>query len=861
MPRRLVRGAFFVGLPRAQRYTRAALSKLAALPIDPVLPEVVRAITEQRAVVLQAAPGAGKTTRVPRALYDAGIAESGEIVVLEPRRLAARLSARRVAEELGQEAGGVVGYQMRFEDKTSAETRVRFVTEGLLTRRLTQDKTLRGVSCVLLDEFHERHLVGDVALALLRKIQLDSRPDLAIGVMSATIDAAPIAAFLGNAPIVRSEGRQFEVAIEHLPQSDDRPLEKQVASAVRALVDDGLDGDVLVFLPGGLEIRRATDALAPIATKAGLLVLPLYGSLSPAEQDRAVRPADRRKVILSTNVAETSVTIDGVVAVVDSGLARVASHAPWSGLPTLKLAKVSRASATQRAGRAGRTRPGRCIRLYTRGDFEARPAFDAPEIARADLAETALDLRAAGVGSPAAFAFLDAPPKASLDAADELLGRLGAIDQGGAMTELGRAMQRLPLHPRLSRLVIEADRRGAGTSGAIVASLIAERDVSSRRGRDASHRSDVLALLERYEGNDLERERADAVRRAQQQLRRFVARDRDLHPDAMDEALSIAILAGFGDRVGRLRRPDAATGRAAREIVFAFGGTAVLAESSGVSNVDLVVAVDIEERSEGRAGRVQVRLASAIEQDWLLDLFTDQIVDATVASWNASAERVEVARRLSYGALVLEEKRDLKPRPGPEVARALLEAARSAGISRFVDAEGLESLARRVAFARKACPELGLPAIDASALDQALADACASSTSFADLRGADLASIVRASIAPDQMRRLDEAAPESFTLPGGRRLKLTYPDGESPFAASRLQDFFGMKDGPRVAKGRVPVVLQLLAPNQRAVQITTDLAGFWSRHYPSIAKELRRKYPRHPWPDDPLTAAPPAPKR
>ncbi|HYG68817.1 MAG TPA: helicase-related protein, partial [Anaeromyxobacteraceae bacterium] len=409
------------------------------LPIDPVLPEIVAALRGGRSLVVEAPPGAGKTTRVPRALHDAGLSRAGEIVVLEPRRLAARLAARRVAEELGERLGETVGYQVRFEEVAGPRTRIRFVTEGLLTRRFLSDPALSGVAAVVLDEFHERHLAGDLALALLRRLQATARPDLKVVAMSATLDAAPVAAFLG-APAVRSEGRRFDVGIEFLSPEEaarDERLEALVARAVRRVVREEPDGHVLVFLPGAAEIRRAREALAAFASDGGIELLPLHGDLPPDEQDRAVRPSARRKVILSTNVAETSVTIEGVVAVVDSGLARVASHSPWSGLPTLEVRKVSRASAAQRAGRAGRTRPGRAIRLYTRHDHDARPAFDLPEIQREDLSETLLAVAALDARE---LEWFEAPPPAALEAARTLLVRLGATDGSGALTELGRRM-------------------------------------------------------------------------------------------------------------------------------------------------------------------------------------------------------------------------------------------------------------------------------------------------------------------------------------------------------------------------------------------------------------------------------------
>lgn len=813
-------------------------------------------------------------------MLDQGLFGAGELLVLEPRRIAARMAARRVAEELGEEAGATIGYTMRFEEAAGPKTRVRFVTEGILTRRLLSDPELRGVGAVVLDEFHERHLDGDLALALLRRLQTGTRPDLRLLVMSATLEAAPIAAYLGGAPVLRSEGRMFEVAIEHLPRADDRPLQAQIASSVRRLVEEGLDGDVLVFLPGAAEIRRAMEACGPLAKSADLLLLPLHGSLSPAEQDRAVKPADRRKVILSTNVAETSVTIEGVVAVIDSGLARIAAHSPWSGLPTLRVAPISRASAAQRAGRAGRTRPGRCLRLYTRGDLATRPEHESPEIARADLAEAALELFASGVSDLASFAWLESPPPASLATAEALLERLGAIDEGRRVTPLGRRMLRLPVHPRQARMIVEAERRGIADDGCALAALVGERDIAATRqsGGALGHSSDLLAALDAFERAAEERfsagrlhalgvdpTRALAVDRVRRQLVRIVDRRAARPPetpDAREREQLIAILAGYPDRVGRLRRPATSTGRAGREITFATGGTAVLSETSVVADVDLVVAIDVEERTEGRQSRVRVRVASAIEADWLLDLFTDAVRDTTEAVWNEAAERVEVVRRLSYDGLVIEETRGALAGAGAGAAaavkEALAKAARAKGWRAFVRDGDLDRWLARVAFVRDHCPEVGLPAVDEGAIDAALAELCSGRRSFAELRDADLGHAIRGRLTPEQTRKLAELAPDAVVLPGGRRARIEYAVGSAPSLGSRLQDFFGMARGPSVAGGRVPVVLHLLAPNQRAVQVTRDLAGFWERHYPGIAKELRRKYPRHSWPEDPRTASPPA---
>ncbi len=583
------------------------------LPIDEVLPEVAARMRAGPALVLEAPAGAGKTTRVPPALLDL---VPGEVVVLEPRRLAARTAARRVAQELGERPGETVGYQVRFEDATGPRTRLRYVTEGVLTRRLLADPLLRGVSAVVLDEFHERHLQGDVALALLLQLLRGPRPDLKVLVMSATLDAGPVAAHLGCA-IVRSEGRRFEVAVEHAERPDPRRLSEQVAAAVRKLTVAETSGDVLVFLPGAAEIRQAGEAVAELAAHRRLLVLPLHGDLPAEEQDRALAPASQRKIILSTNVAETSVTVPGVTAVVDSGLARIAAHSPWSGLPSLQVAKISRASAAQRAGRAGRTAPGRALRLYTRADHDGRPEHLSPEVRRLDLAEMVLELRAAG-HDPARLPWLDAPAPAALEAAEALLRRLGAVDAAGAATELGRRCARFPLHPRLSRMVLEAAARGAASEGASAAAALGEqRGTRDRRSAPPTASSDLIDL--------------EAPERARAQIERILgASRREPDRDAREEALRIAALAGFPDRVAKRRAPGSS------EVLLASGGSAVLSPGSAVRDAQLLVAVDVEER-RGQ-GRV-VRLASAIEPEWLLDLFPGELRESTEVVWDARPGR------------------------------------------------------------------------------------------------------------------------------------------------------------------------------------------------------------------------------
>ena len=841
------------------------------LPIDEVLPEAIARLREVGTLVLEAPPGAGKTTRVPPALLTE---VQGEIIVLEPRRLAARLAARRVAEERGEEAGGVVGYTVRFEDVGSARTRVRFVTEGVLTRRLVSDPTLRGVGAVVLDEFHERHLQGDFALALLRRLQRGPRPDLRIVVMSATLDAEPVAKYLGAAR-VRSEGRRFDVAIEHAAQPDDRHLDVQVAAAVKRLVvDDPAGGDVLVFLPGAAEIGRAQRACADFATRHDLMLVTLHGDLPPAEQDRAVRPAPgRRKLILSTNVAETSVTIEGVGAVVDSGLARVASHSPWTGIPSLRVQKISQASAIQRAGRAGRTRAGRCIRLYTRHDFDTRPAHDAPEIRRVDLAELVLELHAAGVRDARTVEWFEAPTAASLEAAETLLARLGAVGADGALTGIGRRLLEFPLHPRLARMIVEAETRGVGDDAAVIAAWLGEGGEKAERGRGGgpgggrreavSGPSDLLDALERFRA---EPKAYFHVDRARRQIERLVGRGaRRVPPPAdPDHELQVAILAGFPDRVARRRRAGAP------DLLLAAGGTAELSDASVVRDAMLLVVVDVEERGvQGGAPastRPKVRAASAIEADWLIDVAPDALRETRELRWNASSERVERVERLSYDQIVLDEKIGA---PGDadadEAARVLAQAALAAGAARFGGGDGGAALARlraRLAFLASAAPDAGFTPPDEAALAAALRERCRGASSFAELGTAPLHDALWEQLTAEQRRALDQLAPERVALAGGRQVGVQYEPGKPPWIESRLQDFFGMSDGPRAARGRVALVLHLLAPNQRAVQVTTDLAGFWDRHYPAIRKELMRKYPRHAWPEDPRVYTPPmAPRK
>jgi ATP-dependent helicase HrpB len=800
------------------------------LPIDPLLPAIREHLRRAPNLVIEAPPGAGKTTRVPPALLDV---LAGEILVLEPRRLAARLAARRVAAEMGERAGETAGYRVRFEDVTGEHTRITFMTEGVLTRRLLSDPSLRNAGAVVLDEFHERHLEGDLALALLRRLQRTSRPDLRLIVMSATLETAPVAAYLGGCAVLRSEGRQFEVSISYTPASP-APLEEQVASAVDTLVRER-PGDVLVFLPGAAEIRRAARACERIAARSNLLVLPLHGDLPPEQQDRAVQRADRQKVVLSTNVAESSITIEGVTAVVDSGLARIASQSPWSGLPRLEVSRIGKASANQRAGRAGRTAPGRVTRLYSLEDFSRRPEQETPEIARAELSQAVLALAAMGIAHPEEIEWLEPPPARALESAQELLRILGAIGPDGRLTADGREMTRMPVHPRLARLAIDAARRGARDQGCAVAALLS---AGARLPEQPGHAgpSDLLALI------DTEWDRH--ARLAYEELRRLLPR---AHAKThAEDALLLATLAAFPDRVAKRRRDD--------ELLLAGGGSAVLARSSVVRAAPFLAAVDIEERRE--RGLPLVRLASAVEPEWLLDLFPGRVRERRTLEWNRSGERVEAVSALTYDELVIEESRGA-PRDEDEPWRLLAERATDAGVARFADAAEIGAFLDRVAFAARysAVPELTETDVRA-----ALAGLCKGLRSFAELaaaaRDGGMLRALERRLPLGAVEIVRETAPASIRLPSGRQVRVEYPRNEAPWVAAKLQEFFGMERTPSVARGQASLVIHLLAPNNRPVQTTTDLAGFWRRLYPEVRRELSRRYPRHRWPEDPMQAAP-----
>lgn len=818
---------------------------LPPLPIDPLLPNLLASLAGSPNLVLTADPGAGKTTRVPRAMLAEGLLGDGEAWILEPRRLAARLAASRVAEELGEPLGQRVGYAVRFESKVSKVTRLRYVTEGLLLRRLQAVPDLRGISAVMLDEFHERHLHTDLALTLLRRLQRSARPDLKLLVMSATLDPGPVAAYLA-APILQSEGRAFPVELRHHPRQDDRPLPVQVADAVDRLFQQGLSGHVLVFLPGAAEIRACAKALEDCARRRDLRLFPLHGDLSSEAQQAALAPSDRPKVILSTNVAESSVTLEGISAVVDSGSAREAHHSPWSGLSSLRTIRISQARCLQRTGRAGRTGPGLCVRLFTESEFKARPAFDVPELQRADLAEALLLLHGLGISDPTGLDWFEAPPKEGMEAAERLLHWLGALETSGSLTPEGRKLLALPLHPRLARLVTAAEDLGIPHTGRLGAALLETGDLEARTTLDRNAGqpgpaalSDLLHRLDRFQDAGARGLDPGALHRARQVVRSLEGRNapRCTEPPDAEDRLRRALLRAYPDRVARRG--------GGRTFTFLGGGGGRLDEASRVRNADLVVVLEADQQKQGTGGQTLLRAVSTIEPDWLLEDFPDLLRETEELRFNEERDRVERLATLWFGDLSIDETRSLAEAATPGVASVLAIALGRKGLGE--DQEPVDHLLLRAAFLARHKPEMNLP--DSESLrNTLLTGACQGAASLRDLKGIDWTWALKQALGEEAASLLDAWAPETIQLPKGRPAKIQY-EGDTPWIEARLQEFWGLKKCPSIAGGAVPLVLHLLAPNLRAVQVTTDLKGFWERVYKELRPSLSRRYPKHHWPE------------
>ncbi|MBL8896483.1 MAG: ATP-dependent helicase HrpB [Planctomycetes bacterium] len=838
---------------------------LPPLPIDEALPRLIAALRTHGVAVLEAPTGAGKTTRVPPALLDAGLAGAGAVLLVEPRRIAARAAAQRIAEERGVRAGDEVGWHVRFEPRFTARTRILALTEGLFVRRVQSDPALEGVGCVIFDEIHERNLDGDLGLALAREIRGALRPDLRLVAMSATLDAEPLARWLGDAPVVASQGFLHPVELRYRSPAPRTPLEQSVVEGVRELLE-ATTGDVLVFLPGVGEIRRAASSLASTARAARAEVQELYGDLPAEQQDRALRRGSTRRIVLATNVAETSVTVEGVTAVLDTGLARVLRHDPRVGLNRLVLEKISRASADQRSGRAGRLAPGICLRLWSAAEHRSLPAFQEPEVRRIDLAGAVLELKRFGEHDAARFGWLEAPRPEALAKAEELLRRLGALDAHGRLSSRGEAMAELPLHPRLAALLLAGARRGIAPLAALAAALLSERDplrasdprvqapacdsdlVERVQALHAFERSGSLAtrLGELHEGG------ARAVLRVRDQLlrtlreRRESARERaarESNRETDEEALLHSLLDAFPDRVAKRRAAGA------REAVMVGGRGIRLHPRSGVIEPELFLCLD----ADAGAGETIVHSASRVEREWLARERIEERIDV---EFDPERARVVGWKRVCYEDLALEEA-PTAPRD-PARIEALLAAEAAKDLRRALPLEEPEVAAflQRVAFLREHLPELEWPRFDDAELRELLPELCAGARSFADLRKSSLLDLLRARLGGARLQALEREAPERLPVPSGSRITLQYEGAKAPVLAARIQELFGLADTPRVARGRVKVLLHLLAPNHRPQQVTDDLRSFWDNAYHEVKKELRRRYPRHAWPDDPWTAPP-----
>lgn len=797
-----------------------------SLPVDEVLPRLKAALMENAAAVLVAPPGAGKTTRVPLALLDAPWLGGRKIVMQEPRRLAARAAARRMAETLGEAVGETVGYRVRFDNKVGPRTRIEVVTDGLFLRMLQDDPALEGVGCVIFDELHERGLETDLSFALVRESQQALREDLRVIAMSATLDPGPVSERLGEAPVVESAGRMFPVETRYLDREAAGRIEDTVASAVRnALAQES--GSALVFLPGVREIRRVEERLGGIGADVDLA--PLFGDLSPAEQDRAIAPSPpgRRKVVLATSIAETSLTIEGVRIVIDGGQMRVPRFSPRSGMTRLETVRVSQASANQRRGRAGRLEAGICYRLWTEEAQRGLLPFTPPEILDADLAPLALELAAWGVNDTAALPWLTPPPPPSLATARELLVDLGAIESSGAITAHGRAMVRLGQHPRLAHLVVKGRELKQGKVAALIAAILGERDFLRERDVDLRHRVD-LALSGR------------APRVIQEAARRLAPRDgRDETPDA---AMTGALLAlAYPDRIAR-RRPATAN-----RYLLSGGRGAVLPEGDPMSNEEFLVVAE----TDGASQDARIFLAVAIGVSEIEELYGDRIVDEQVVQWNARDNTVLARRRRRLGALLIEDKPIARP-DSEKVKAAILDGIRQRGLP-WTDE--LRDWRQRIAFLRGI--DTSWPDLSDDALLESVHDWLAPFVDGTSKR-VDFAAALKTLVPWDRQRQVDVLAPTHIEVPSGSRVPIDYANAAEPKLSVRLQEMFGLTDTPKVGGGRVPVLIHLLSPARRPVQVTRDLASFWSSGYKAVKAELKGRYPRHYWPDDPLIAEPTA---
>lgn len=829
-------------------------------PIDVVVPEVLARLGQCNTLVLRAPPGAGKTTRVPLALLDEAWLAGQKIIMLEPRRLAARNAAMWMAQSLGEDAGGTVGYRTRLDTKVSARTRIEVVTEGVLARMLQSDPGLEGIGLVIFDEFHERSIHSDTALALCLDMQQQLRESLRILVMSATIDVEPIAKLLHDAPIVTSEGRTYPVDVRYLGAIK---REDVIGSVVRATVSALRDepGSVLVFLPGAGEIRRVEDELKRQQLPSNVHIYPLYGDLARDAQEHAIEPCaeGQRKVVLATSIAETSLTIEGVRVVIDSGLQRVPRFDPNSGMTRLETLRVSQASSVQRAGRAGRLEPGVCYRAWSESEQKGLRPFNTPEILEADLAPLSLELAQWGVRDPNSLAWLDPPPHAALAQARELLQRLDAIDTDARITAMGRAMSDLAMHPRLAHMVIRGRELGLGGVACDVAALLGERDVLRARGfeRDADIRTRLEILISKSRDAlpehaaqkfSVDRNAVFQVRKAAQQWQRSLRLDAAQPQHAFEAGLLLAF--AYPDRIAQRR------GSAIGKYVLANGRGAFVPETDALAKHDFLVAADLD----GVEREARIFLAAPIELTEIEKYFADHIVERAQVVWD-SRERAVIARRQRrLESLILSD----KPLPKPDLDRvveALLQGIRENGMECLPWTKATRQLQRRWMFVRASLakdadqwPDVSDAAL-LNTLEGWLAPYLQGITRLGDLQRIDLHAALLSQLDWARQQELERQAPTHVVVPTGSRIPLDY-ESDPPTLAVRLQELFGLAETPRIANGRVALTLQLLSPAHRPVQVTRDLAGFWKNSYHDVKKDMKGRYPKHYWPDDPLQAEP-----
>ena len=807
------------------------------LPIDAVLDVLEQTLASHNAAVLVAPPGAGKTTRVPLALLDAPWAKGKKIIVLEPRRIAARASAERMAKSLGERAGETVGYRVRFGSKISRATRIEVVTEGIFSRQILDDPEMSGVAAVLFDEFHERSLDADLGLALARDAQTGLREDLRILVMSATLDGARVAKLLGDAPVVASEGRAFPVETRYLGRKADAPLERQMADAIATAL--GADpGSVLAFLPGAAEIRRTQNFLGERVHDASVEIVPLFGALDAAVQDRAIAPAPKgsRKVVLATSIAETSLTIEGVRIVVDSGLARVPRYEPDIGLTRLETVRASRAAVDQRRGRAGRTEPGVCYRLWDEPQTASLAAYTQPEILSADLSSLVLDLAQWGVSDPAGLAFLDPPPAPALKEANNLLHELGALDDDGRITEEGKSLRALALPPRLARMIVDSHRLGAGEEAAEIAAVLTERGL----GGDSA---DLDARLDQFR-----RDRSPRALSARSLAQRWAAQVAASNSSQGEQDVSSGVMLAFAfpDRVARNRGNGS--------FVLANGRGAAVEQTSSLARAPYIAVAELT----GTAAQGRILLAAPITQEEIELRFADQIENTEEISFDRGALALRGRRKRTLHAITLSEA-PMALSPSAETAKVFADGLISAGLDKLPWSKSLKQWRDRVMFLRKAEGE-SWPDLSDNALavtrENWLLPALFDKISLKDFSAGDLSDALMTLLPWELRARLEREAPTHFEAPTGTMLAIDYEAEQGPTIAVRLQELFGLNTHPSIAKGAVPLVLELLSPAQRPVQVTRDLPGFWRGSYAAVRSDLRGRYPRHPWPEDPASALP-----